>query len=96
MTSDEFNQNPVGAGPYKLVEWDMGQSITMEKFDGYYAGAPKIDTVIFKIVPDDNAKALQLESGEVDFSQLTPKDTKKLEGNIVIRLADEDFIFKSR
>ena len=38
MTTDEFNQNPVGAGPYKLVEWDPGQSITMEKFDGYYAG----------------------------------------------------------
>lgn len=30
ITTAAFNQNPVGAGPYRLVEWDMGQSITME------------------------------------------------------------------
>ena len=50
MTTSDFNQNPVGAGPYKLVSWEMGQSITMEKFENYYQGAPKIDRVIFKIV----------------------------------------------
>ena len=79
MTSDEFNQNPVGAGPYKLVNWDMGQSITMEKFDGYYAGAPKIDTVIFKIVPDTDAKAMQLASGDIDMAQITAKTTDDVE-----------------
>ena len=79
MTSDEFNQNPVGAGPYKLVEWDMGQSITMEKFDGYYAGAPKIDTVIFKIVPDTDSKAMQLASGDLDMAQITAKTRDDVE-----------------
>ena len=33
LTTDEFNQKPVGAGPYKLTEWDEGQSITLERFD---------------------------------------------------------------
>lgn len=73
MTSADFNRNPVGAGPYKLVSWDMGQSIIMEKFDGYYQGAPKIDNVIFKIVEDTDARALQLQSGELNFAQITPK-----------------------
>lgn len=73
LTTDEFNQNPVGAGPYRLTAWDKGQSITLEKNDDFYLGSPKIDKVIFKIVEDSDAKALQLQSGELDFAQITPK-----------------------
>lgn len=73
MTTSDFNQNPVGAGPYKLVSWDMGQSIIMEKFDDYYLGKPEIEKVIFKIVEDTDARALQLESGEINLTQITPK-----------------------
>lgn len=80
MTTSDFNQNPVGAGPYKLVSWDMGQSITMEKFDNYYKGEPNIDKVVFKIVEDTDARALQLESGELNFAQITPKSEDKFRG----------------
>ncbi len=79
MTTSSFNQNPIGAGPYKLASWDMGQSIVMEKFDNYYQGTPNIDTVVFKIVEDTDARALQLESGDLNFAQITPKAEKKFE-----------------
>lgn len=81
ITTSDFNQNPVGAGPYKLVSWDMGQSIIMEKFDAYYQGVPKIDKVIFKIVEDTDARALQLESGELNFAQITPKAEANFKDN---------------
>ena len=80
MQEDGYFKAPVGTGPYKFESWDEGQSIVLKRNDDYWNGKPNIEEIIFKIVPDDNAKALQLESGEVDFSQLTPKDTKKLEG----------------
>lgn len=73
ITTSDFNRNPVGAGPYKLVSWDMGQSIVMERFDDYYQGAPKIAKVVFKIVEDTDARALQLKSGELNLAQITPK-----------------------
>lgn len=79
LATDEFNQNPVGAGPYKLTKWDEGQSITLEKFDGYYAGEPNIDKIIFKIVEDSDARLLQLKSGDIDMAQITPKQAKTLE-----------------
>jgi len=94
MTTDEFNQNPVGAGPYKLASWDMGQSIVMEKFDGYYAGEPKIDKVVFKIVEDYDTRALQLESGELNFAQITPKAEEKFkdaEGFSVYEMTTADY-----
>lgn len=80
LATDEFNQKPVGAGPYKLTSWDKGQAITLEKNEDFYLGAPKIDKVIFKIVEDADAKALQLQSGELDFAQITPKAMKEFEG----------------
>lgn len=74
-----FNIHPVGAGPYRLTEWDQGQSITMKRFDSYYAGKAKIKTIVFKIVPDSASRLLQLESGDIDMAQLTPRDAKNLQ-----------------
>ncbi|MBS6941938.1 MAG: ABC transporter substrate-binding protein [Clostridiales bacterium] len=80
LITDEFNQKPVGTGPYKLTNWDVGQSITLEKNEDYYGGVPSIDTVIFKIVPDEKTRALQLKSGEVDLAQVTPEDAQQFAG----------------
>lgn len=79
IITDDFNRNPIGTGPFMLTSWDEGQSITLEKYDDFYLGAPKLDKVIFKIVPDTDARALQLKSGELDFAQITPKAAKKFE-----------------
>ena len=74
MQTSDFFRHPVGTGPYKLESWEEGQAITLVKNEDYFKGEPNIDTVVFKIVPDDNAKALQLKSGELDLALLTPKD----------------------
>lgn len=73
MQEADFFRAPVGTGPYKLESWDTGQAIVLVKNDAYFRGAPHIDRVIFKIVTDDNAKALQMEAKEVDLALLTPK-----------------------
>lgn len=80
MQESEFFCSPVGTGPYKLERWDMGQAIVMVKNQDYYLGCPKIDKIIFKIVGDDNAQAIQLESGEVDLALLDPKNAGNFQG----------------
>lgn len=80
MQESDFFRHPVGTGPYQLERWDVGQSIVLTKNEDYYLGAPKIDTVIFKIVADDNAQAMQLESGELDLALLDPKNAANFEG----------------
>ena len=81
LATCDFNQNPVGAGPYKLTEWDMGQTITMERFDNYYGGQPKIEKVIFVIIPNSDTRAMQLKSGEIDMAQITAKTAADFEDN---------------
>ena len=80
MQESDFFRHPVGTGPYRLERWDVGQSIVLTKNEDYYLGAPKIDTVIFKIVADDNAQAMQLESGELDLALQDPKNAANFEG----------------
>ena len=89
MQQSDFFRAPVGTGPYKLAQWDEGQAIILEKNEDYFAGAAKIDRIIFKIVADDNVKALQLRSGELDLSQVTPKDAALFEDDGVHTVYDE-------
>ena len=89
-----YFKNPIGTGPYKLESWDVGQAITLVKNEEYFAGAAKIDTVIFKIVTDDSAKALQLKNGELNLAQVTPKDAatfQDTEGLVVYDMATADY-----
>ena len=79
--SSAFFRSPIGTGPYRLSSWDEGQAITLVKNENYFRGEPKIDTIIFKIVPDDNAKALQLAAHELDLALLTPKDAQLFANN---------------
>ncbi len=71
MQESDFFRNPVGTGPYKLERWDDGQAIILKKNEDYFAGAANIDRIVFKIVTDANARALQLKSGELNLSQVT-------------------------
>lgn len=86
IENDEFFRSPIGTGPYKLELWDVGQSITMVKNEDYFLGEANIDKIIFKIVTDDNVKALQMKSGELDLAKLTPKDVVGFEDNDAYKL----------
>ncbi len=69
---DGFLKQPVGAGPYRLVNYQRGSRITLEAFDKYWAGKPAIDKVVFEIVPDSSARVAAVESGRVDVSAQIP------------------------
>ena len=88
MWESDYFKNPIGTGPYKLESWDVGQSINMVKNEDYWGGAAKIDKVIFKIVTDDSAKALQLKNGELDLAQVTPKDAATFKGAEGLKIYD--------
>ena len=90
MWASDYFKNPIGTGPYKLESWDVGQAITMVKNEEYFAGAANIDRVIFKIVTDDNAKALQLKEGTLDLAQVTPKDAQNFKNAEGLTIYDMD------
>jgi peptide/nickel transport system substrate-binding protein len=58
----------VGAGPYKLSQWEHGAFIEGEAFAGHALGKPKIDKVRVRFVPDETTALSQLLSGDVQFA----------------------------
>lgn len=75
----EFNQKPIGAGPFKVEKWDKGNSLTLIKFKDYYGKTGNIDKFIFKFIPDFNVRAMQLKTGEIDATLIEPNQVANLE-----------------
>ena len=66
LNSAPYNSAPIGSGPYKFVSWTRGSEVRLAAFDGYFLGKPKIGEVVFKIIPDQNTLATQLQTHEID------------------------------
>jgi len=81
IMTDSFNQHPIGTGRYKFVSWEVGQSVIVEKNTDYYDKIPQIDKIVFKIVPDENARALQMKSGDLDIAWLNAQNTEGFRGD---------------
>jgi peptide/nickel transport system substrate-binding protein len=81
--TEGFVQHPIGSGPFKFVSADPDlQEIVLERFDGYYGGAPDlppvrpacVNRVVFRTIPDALTRAAALRSGIVDIIQAVPLD----------------------
>jgi peptide/nickel transport system substrate-binding protein len=59
---------PIGAGPFKVVEWVRGSHIALARNTDYWRkGEPYLDRLMVKIMPDAAARVLALRAGEVDY-----------------------------
>lgn len=66
MNTAAFNTNPIGTGPYQLVKRVAGSHMIYKKNPNYHRGAPAIDQVIHKFVPDQTVAYTQFKTGEID------------------------------
>jgi glutathione transport system substrate-binding protein len=65
--------NPVGTGPYQFVEWKQTDYLKVKKFNGYWKkGWPKVDSLTFKPVIDNNTRSSVLQTGEAHFTYPIP------------------------
>ncbi|UUI41115.1 ABC transporter substrate-binding protein [Oceanobacillus oncorhynchi] len=78
-----INENPVGTGPFEFVSWAKDDSIVLDKFDDYrIEGLPKLDRVVFEVIPDNAARLIALRSGEIDIMDgLNPDDAAGVEAD---------------
>jgi peptide/nickel transport system substrate-binding protein len=60
--------DPLGDGPFKLVEWSRGDFWRLEANPDYWQGAPHIDEFVFRIFQNEEGLAQALKQGEVDFA----------------------------
>jgi peptide/nickel transport system substrate-binding protein len=69
---EEFARNPVGSGPYRLVEFSESDRYVFEAWDGYWDGRPEIDRIIYQVIPEQASQIAALLAGQVDFVPNVP------------------------
>ena len=72
------NDAPVGSGPFKFKEYRAGQYYALTRFDGYWNGKPKLDSVTYRFAKDSNSANLALQNGEINLKMIDPQDVSRL------------------
>jgi peptide/nickel transport system substrate-binding protein len=66
----DFMRAPVGTGPYKFVEWKTNTHVIMERNADYWGEKAPLDRVVFKVVPEESARMIALQTGDADMVML--------------------------
>ncbi len=80
VPADQLATTPVGTGPFSYVEWLPGESLRFAKYPGYYeAGLPYLDELVYRPMPDSEARIANLLSGDIDVNfDVAIKDIARL------------------
>ena len=89
----EFGKAPVGTGPYKVMNVDVGKQITFARNDGYFGGSkgtPAIGNIIVRNFSDKNTLLAEVMTGRIDWMWAVPVDqAEKLRGRRNLTVANE-------
>jgi len=77
----EWVDKPVGAGPFKFVEWKRNERIVLEAFDDFFLGRPQIDRIEYYIVPDATTEVAMYEGGELDIAAVPHSELDRLQAD---------------
>lgn len=69
---EEFGANPVGTGPFKFAERRAREFIRFAPYEGHYRTVPQVGDVTLRIVPDDQTRMAQAQTGEADIVTSVP------------------------
>ncbi len=63
----DFSRAPVGTGPFRFVEWKTNTHVIIERNPDYWGEKAPLDRVIFKVVPEEGARMIALQTGDADM-----------------------------
>lgn len=72
QSAEEFGQNPVGTGPFKLQSWRKGQAIKLVANPNYWQpNLPELEGIDYTFTTDESARLAQLRAGNLDLTRAT-------------------------
>jgi peptide/nickel transport system substrate-binding protein len=86
----DFKSNPVGTGPYKFVKWVKDDRIILKANPDYWNNRPYVDRVIFRSIPDNSVRFLELKTGNIHICQFpNPEDVDLAKADKSMKLASQ-------
>ena len=89
LISPQFidQRHPVGTGPFRFVEWIPNERIVLEANPDYWEGPPKIQRLIFKVVPDSATRLIQLQTDQIQaMDGIDPNDLPIIRRDTSVKL----------
>jgi peptide/nickel transport system substrate-binding protein len=85
-----FGDHPIGTGPYRFVRYVPDDRLELERFDGYFGGAPRNAGLVLRVIPDDVMRGLELERGSLDIvvNDLAPDIAHRLRDRPSLQTAE--------
>jgi peptide/nickel transport system substrate-binding protein len=87
----DFNENPVGSGPFVFEDWTRGVSLSFTANENYFdaARAARVESVTIRIISEGFARTLALEAGEIDYNvMLQSSDIANMEANTAMTVVN--------
>ncbi|HET9014031.1 MAG TPA: ABC transporter substrate-binding protein [Thermomicrobiaceae bacterium] len=86
VKSNWWQTNPIGTGPFKWEKYVQGQYVELQANTDYWGGAPKIAHLINRYFKEPGAAVLALQSGQIQFTYVTPDVLATLKTNANIKI----------
>lgn len=78
----EFNtSSPVGSGAFRMKNASPGAYYELEANPDFFLGAPNLDGIIFRVVPDGNTRVTELLTGALDWVDIEPTQLAAVRNN---------------
>jgi peptide/nickel transport system substrate-binding protein len=86
VTRAAWNQLPFGTGPFRVVQWERGNRIVLDR-NPYYRPVPRLRRIVFALIPTTQASLVALRSGDVDVAWIDPAQLPDARGLLNARVA---------
>ena len=87
MRTAPFNRDPVGNGPFRFVSWTPNQEAVFEANPDFALGRPRLDRVVFRIIPEQTTELSELLTGRLDMIRgVQPSEAGRLRTTEGVRL----------
>jgi peptide/nickel transport system substrate-binding protein len=97
--TNRANIRPIGTGPFKFGEWQRGSHLILLRNENYWdSPKPYLDQLIIRFIPDGAARAVALESGEVQYGSqyVVPlSDVERLRKNPSLEVSTDGFEYNT-
>jgi len=81
-TPEKIDQDPIGTGPFELVQYQKDSRILFRAFPQYWQGKAQLDRLVFSITPDASVRYAKLVKNECQVMPFpNPADLRKMGEN---------------
>ena len=88
-TGTYSTRHPTGTGPFRFGSWNLGEKLTLERFNGYWGKKAHVRQLIFRPIADNAARLQALQTGDIQgYDLVAPEDIGTIQRNNNLKTLD--------